>query len=140
MAKQSSKPLPELSWLEPRLRISRAISLFALTGLAVLLVVWNLFFTNRANSAGLSTLAIISIALIPLMIIALGMILGSAKTHIWACILINFYFVHGVLASFSPDKAWLGYAETFLSTLLFCSAFMHTLWQFKYNRKQVGEI
>ena len=140
MAKNSSKPLPELSWLEPRLRISRAISLFSLAGLAALLVVWNLFFTNRVNSAGLGTLAIISIALIPLMIIALGMILGSAKTHIWACILINVYFVHGVLASFSPDKAWLGYAEVFLSSLLFCSAFMHTLWQFKYNRKQAGEI
>jgi len=140
VAKRQSKPLPELSWLEPRLRISRIISLFSLAGLAVLLVVWNLFFSNRANSAGLSTLAIISIALIPLMIIALGMFLGSAKTHIWACILINIYFVHGVLASFSPDKAWLGYAETFFSVVLFCSAFMYTLWSFKYKRKLLGEV
>ena len=140
MAKKNSKPLPELSWLEPRLGIRRAISLFSLVALAVLLVVWNLFFTNRVNSPGLGTLAIISIALIPLIIIALGIILGSAKTHIWACILINIYFVHGVLASFSPDKAWLGYAEIFFSALLFCSAFMHTLWQFKYNRKLAGEV
>lgn len=140
MAKRQSKPLPELSWLEPRLRISRTISLFSLAGLAVLLVLWNLFFTNRTGSAGLGALAIISIALIPLMIIALGMILGSAKTHIWACILINIYFVHGVLASFSPEQAWLGYAETFLSVVLFCSAFMYTLWSFKYKRKLTGEV
>ncbi len=83
---------------------------------------------------------IISFALTPLLVIALGIIFGSEKTHIWACILINIYFVHGVLASFSPDKAWLGYAEIFLSALLFCSAFMHTLWQFKYNRKLAGEV
>lgn len=139
MAKRSPKPLPELSWLEPRLRISRTISLFSLAGLAVLLVVWNLFFINRPNAPGLGALAIISFALIPLIIIALGMILGSAKTHIWACILINIYFVHGVVASFSPDKAWLGYTETFLSVVLFCSAFMYTLWSFKYKRKLLGE-
>lgn len=140
MAKKSSKPLPELSWLEPRLRISRVISLVSLAALAVLLVAWNLFFINRPNAPGLGALAIIIIALTPLIIVALGMILGSAKTHIWACILINIYFVHGVVASFSADKAWLGYAETFFSALLFCSAFMHTLWSFKYKRKLAGEV
>ena len=140
MAKKSPKPLPELSWLKPRLRISRVISLVSLAALAVLLIVWNLFFINRPNAPGLGALAIISIALTPLIIVALGMILGSAKTHIWACILINIYFVHGVVASFSPDKAWLGYAETFLSVLLFCSAFMYTLWSFKYKRKLAGEV
>ncbi len=140
MAKRSPKPLPELSWLEPRLRISRLLSLFSLAGLAVLLVAWNLFFIERPDAPGLGALAIIVIALTPLTIIALGMILGSEKTHIWACILINIYFVHGVVASFSPVQAWLGYTETFLSVLLFCSAFMHTLWSFKYNRKKAGEV
>ncbi len=140
MAKRSPKPLPELSWLEPRLRISRLLSLLSLAGLAVLLVAWNLFFIERPDAPGLGALAIIVIALTPLTIIALGMILGSEKTHIWACILINIYFVHGVVASFSPVQAWLGYTETFLSVLLFCSAFMHTLWSFKYNRKKAGEV
>ncbi|HZJ92865.1 MAG TPA: DUF2069 domain-containing protein [Thiopseudomonas sp.] len=140
MAKRSPKPLPELSWFEPRLRISRLLSLFSLAGLAVLLVAWNLFFIERPDAPGLGALAIIVIALTPLTIIALGMILGSEKTHIWACILINIYFVHGVVASFSPVQAWLGYTETFLSVLLFCSAFMHTLWSFKYNRKKAGEV
>jgi len=140
VAKRSPKPLPELSWLEPRLRISRLLSLFSLAGLAVLLVIWNLFFISRPDAPGLGALAVIVIALTPLTIIALGMILGSEKTHIWACILINIYFVHGVVASFSPVQAWLGYTETFLSVLLFCSAFMHTLWSFKYNRKKAGEV
>lgn len=140
MAKRSPKPLPELSWLEPRLRISRLLSLLSLAGLAVLLVAWNLFFIERPDAPGLGALAIIVIALTPLTIIALGMILGSEKTHIWACILINIYFVHGVVASFSPVQAWLGYTETFLSVVLFCSAFMHTLWSFKYNRKKAGEV
>ncbi len=137
---RTPKPLPELSWLEPRLRISRIISLASLAALAVLLVIWNLFFISRPDAPGLGAVAVISIALIPLIIIALGMLLGSEKTHIWACILINIYFIHGVVASFSPVQAWLGYAETFLSVLLFCSAFMHTLWSFKYKRKLAGEV
>lgn len=139
MAKKSAKPLPELSWLEPRLRISRIISLVSLAALAILLVVWNLFFISRPDAPGLGALAIISIALTPLIIVALGILLGSAKTHIWACILINIYFIHGVVASFSPVNAWLGHTETFLSVVLFCSAFMHTLWSFKYQRKLAGE-
>lgn len=140
MAKKSSKPLPELSWLEPRLRISRIISLVSLAALAILLVVWNLFFISRPNAPGLGAVAIISIALTPLIIVAIGMLFGSTKTHIWACILINIYFIHGVVASFSPVNAWLGYTETFLSVVLFCSAFMHTLWGFKYQRKLAGEV
>ncbi|MDY7218651.1 DUF2069 domain-containing protein [Denitrificimonas sp. JX-1] len=139
MAKKNDKPLPELNWLKPRLRISRLISLVSLAALAALLVVWNLFFINRPDTPGLGAAAIITIALTPLMIVALGMLLGSEKTHIWACILINIYFIHGVVASFSPVNAWLGYTETFLSVLLFCSAFMHTLWSFKYKRKLAGE-
>ena len=137
MAKKSPKPLPELNWLEPRLRISRILSLLSLAALAALLVIWNLYFVDMH---GARPWVIISFALTPLLVIALGIIFGSEKTHIWACILINIYFVHGVLASFSPDKAWLGYAEIFLSALLFCSAFMHTLWQFKYQRKLAGEV
>lgn len=140
MANKMPKALPALSWLEPRLRISRIISLTTLAALAVLLVAWNVFFTNKHNTPGLGALAIIGFALTPLIIVALGMILGSAKTHIWACILINIYFVHGVLASFSPTQAWLGYTETFLSVLLFFSALMHTSWRFKYDRKLAGEI
>ena len=41
-----AKPLPALSWLQPRLSISRAISLFSFFALAVLLVVWNLAFAD----------------------------------------------------------------------------------------------
>lgn len=140
MAKKQAKPLPELSWLEPRLRISRVISLLSPAALAVLLIVWNLFFVSRPGAPGLGALTIIIIALTPLIIVTLGMLLGSEKTHIWACILINIYFIHGVVASFSPVNAWLGYTETFLSVLLFCSAFMHTLWSFKYKRKLAGEV
>ena len=59
MAKKNSKTLPELSWLEPRLRISRAISLVSLAALAVLLIAWNLVFTSRHNTPGLGAFAII---------------------------------------------------------------------------------
>lgn len=137
MAKTSTKPLPELSWFEPRLRISRVLSLVSLAALAILLVAWNLYFTGLN---GALSWVVMAVALSPLAIIALGIILGSEKTHIWACILINIYFVHGVLASLSASNAWLGYLEIFISAVLFFSAFMHTLWSFKYNRKLAGEV
>lgn len=137
MAKKSPKPLPELSWLKPRLRISRVLSLVALAALAVLLVIWNLYF---ADLHGARTWVIMSIELLPLLLIAPGMILGSARTHAWACFLINLYFIKGVLASIDPARAWLGYAETCLSVVLFCSALMYTRWRFQYDRKQAGEV
>ncbi len=86
MAKKSPKPLPELNWLEPRLRISRILSLLSLAALAALLVIWNLYFVDMH---GARPWVIISFALTPLLVIALGIIFGSEKTHIWACILIN---------------------------------------------------
>lgn len=136
MAKKQAKPLPELSWLEPRLAISRVITLIALVALAVLLVIWNAYF---ANLHGARTWLITSIELLPLLVIAPGVILGSARGHAWACFVVNLYFIKGVLASIDPSRAWLGYIETVLSVLLFCSALMYTRWRFQYDRKKAGE-
>src|SRR3989344_4026690 len=43
---KTAKPLPSLEWLQPRLNISRAISLLSFFSLAALLLAWNLWFAN----------------------------------------------------------------------------------------------
>jgi len=136
VANKKSKPLPELSWLVPRLRITRILSLISLTALVILLVIWNAYF---ADLHGARTWLITSIELLPLVLIAPGVLLGTARGHAWACFVVNLYFIKGVLASIDPNRAWLGYTETALSVLLFCSALMYTRWRFQYDRKLAGE-
>ena len=131
-----AKPLPAISWLQPRLSISRAISLFSFFALAVLLVVWNLAF---ADLHGARTEVIMAIELAPLALLAPGMLLGKARAYAWACFVVNLYFIQGVLAAFDPSKALYGWLLTLLSFSLFCAALMYTRWRFQYERKLAGE-
>ena len=131
-----AKPLPALSWLQPRLSISRGISLFSFFALAVLLVVWNLAF---ADLHGARTEVIMAIELAPLALLAPGMLLGKARAYAWACFVVNLYFIKGVLAAFDPARSLLGWIEVLLSASLFCAALMYTRWRFQYDRILAGE-
>lgn len=131
------KPLPELSWLKPRLAISRAITLLSFFALALLLLVWTLFF---ADLHGARPWVILSIELLPLALLAPGLLMGSPRAHAWMCFLVNLYFIKGVLAAFDPARSVLGWAEAVLSLSLFCAALMYTRWRFQYDRKLAGEV
>ena len=135
MAK-TAKPLPSLVWLQPRLNISRAASLLSFFGLGTLLVVWNLWF---ANVPGKLLWVVLGAQLVPLLLLAPGIILGNARAHAWACFVVNLYFIQGVLAAFDPSKALYGWLLTGLSFSLFCAALMFTRWRFQYERKLAGE-
>ncbi|MDO9625471.1 MAG: DUF2069 domain-containing protein [Pseudomonas sp.] len=135
MAK-TPKPLPALDWLKPRMAVSRAISLASFLALAVLLLVWNLVF---ANIPGKLLWVILAFQLVPLLLLAPGLILGNARAHAWACFVVNLYFIQGVLAAFDPSKALYGWAQAVLSVSLFCAALMYTRWCFQYDRKLAGE-
>ncbi|WP_137820599.1 DUF2069 domain-containing protein [Pseudomonas sp. 2FG] len=135
MAK-TPKPLPALSWLAPRLALSRALSLLSFGGLALLLLIWNLVY---ADLHGARPWVILSIELAPLLILAPGLLLGSARAHAWTCFVVNLYFIKGVLAAFDPSRSWLGWSETLLSLTLFCAALLYTRWRFQYDRKLAGE-
>lgn len=130
------KPLPALAWLKPRMAISRAISLASFLALAVLLLVWNLVF---ADIPGKLLWVIVAFQLVPLLLLAPGLILGNARAHAWACFVVNLYFIQGVLAAFDPSKALFGWAQAVLSVSLFCAALMYTRWCFQYDRKLAGE-
>jgi uncharacterized membrane protein len=133
---KTPKPLPELSWLKPRLAISRAISLLSFFALALLLLVWTLVF---ADLHGARPWVILSIELLPLALLAPGLLMGNARAHAWMCFLVNLYFIKGVLAAFDPARNVLGWAEAVLSLILFCAALMYTRWRFQYDRKLAGE-
>ena len=133
---RTPKPLPSLDWLSPRLKLSRALSLFSFFALLVLLLAWNLGF---ADLHGARTWVVLSIQLVPLLLLAPGLLLGNARAHAWACFVVNIYFIQGVLATIDPARALFGALETIISLSLFCSALLYVRWKFQYDRKLAGE-
>lgn len=131
-----AKPLPSLEWLQPRLNVSRVASLLSFFSLTALLLVWNLHY---ANIPGKLLWVILGLQLTPLLLLAPGLLLGNARTHAWACFVVNLYFIQGVLAAFDPSKALYGWLLSLLSFSLFCAALMYTRWRFQYERKLAGE-
>lgn len=130
--KKKDKPLPPLEWLQARMRLMHFASLFLLIALAILLVVWNQFF---ADLHGARTWVISGIELFPLLLVAPGMLLGSARVHAWACFVMNLYFIKGVLAWIDPARVWLGMLETLISVTLFITALLYVRWRYQYERK-----
>ena len=135
MAKKP-KILPSIDWLEPRVRISRAASLLCFFGLIGLLCAYYLVF---ADLHGARPWVILLIELVPLLLLAPGMISGSPRGHSWMCFVVNLYFIKGVLAAFDPARALLGWLEVVISLGLFVSALLYVRWRFQYERRMAGE-
>ncbi|MGQ7817708.1 hypothetical protein B6S59_07350 [Pseudomonas sp. A46] len=130
------KTLPALEWLAPRMGASRVVSLASFLSLAALLTINTLFF---ADLHGARTWVVLTIELVPLLLLAPGIIMGNARAHAWACFVVNLYFIQGVLAAIDPARMLFGWLEAGLSLLLFCAALLYTRWRFQYNRKLAGE-
>ena len=133
---RAKKPLPSLEWLEPRVKLSRALSLFSFIALLTLLLVWNLAF---ADLHGARIGVVLAIQLLPLALLAPGMLMGNARAHAWTCFVVNLYFIQGVLAAIDPARALFGVLEAVISFGLFCCALLYTRWRFQYDRKLAGE-
>lgn len=133
---RAKKPLPSLQWLQPRLKLSRALTLLSFIVLLALLLVWNLLF---ADLHGARIGVVLAIQLVPLALLAPGLLMGNARAHAWACFVVNIYFIQGVLAAIDPARALFGVLEAVISFGLFCSALLYTRWRFQYDRKLAGE-
>ncbi|WXL24333.1 DUF2069 domain-containing protein [Ectopseudomonas mendocina] len=133
---RTPKPLPSLEWLKPRLLISRVATLSSFLALIALLLVWNLHFANIPEKL---LWPVIGLQVVPLLILAPGLLIGNARAHAWTCFVVNIYFIQGVLAAFDPSKAVYGWLLTLFSLSLFCAALMYTRWRFQYERKLAGE-
>ncbi|MBD9675618.1 DUF2069 domain-containing protein [Pseudomonas sp. PDM18] len=136
---RKNKPLPPMEWLKPRLAASRAVALGSFIGLILLIVIWDVLFADAHGGAHWVPWAFLGFKLLPLLVVAPGILIGSARGHAWACYVINLYFILGVLNAFDPNHAIFGWAEIILSVSLFCSALMYTRWRFQYDRKLAGE-
>jgi len=133
---RKNKPLPSLDWLKPRLRLTRGLSLALYLALLLLLLVWNLAF---ADLHGARTWVVLLIELVPLLILAPGLLPGSARAHAWLCFVVNLYFIKGVLAALDPQRTLLGWSEALLSFALFCCALLYVRWRFQHDRRLAGE-
>lgn len=128
---RNTKPLPSIDWLLPRLRFCRAVSLISFLGLAALLLIWNLGYAAVPSSL---LWAVLAFQMLPLLLLAPGIIGGHPRTHSWACFVVNLYFIQGVLAAFDPSKQVFGWLEILLSLSLFTSALFYTRWCAQYQR------
>ncbi|AKN27924.1 hypothetical protein AB691_3050 [Stutzerimonas stutzeri] len=118
------------------MKSSRVISLASFFGLAALLAVWNLAF---ADLHGARIWVVLSIQLIPLALVAPGMLAGSPRAHAWTCFIVNLYFIQGVLAAIDPARMIYGVLEAAISLTLFVAALLYTRWSYQYERKAAGE-
>nr|WP_218952968.1 DUF2069 domain-containing protein [Pseudomonas sp. BMW13] len=118
------------------MKLSRALSLFSFVALLLLLLVWNLAF---ADLHGARIGVVLAIQLLPLALLAPGIVLGNARAHAWACFVVNLYFIQGVLAAIDPARALFGVLEALISFNLFCCALLYTRWRFQYDRKLAGD-
>lgn len=133
MAKKN-KPLPPKEWLLPRVKLTRISSLLLLGALAALLLIWNFVVADLGSAR---PWIISAVELLPLLLVAPGVILGSPRTHAWLAFVLNLYFIKGVLAWFDPNRLWLGVFETLLSVALFVSAVLYTRWRYQLQRHQM---
>lgn len=133
---RKKKPLPPLDVLLPKQKLARIASLTLLAALTVLLSVWYLLVTDLH---GARPWVILGIHLVPLALVAPGMILGQPRAHAWACYILNIYFIQGVITAFEPGRMTYGILEAVTSALLFTSCMMYTRWTFQVQRKQAGE-
>lgn len=127
----ADKPLPSLAYLEPRLRITRWLSLIGYLGVMLTLLVYNALF---AELHGANPVVIIGTLLVPLLIFLPGILLGNVRAHAWLCFAINLYFIYGVLVCFQPGRLIYGGLLVGLSLLYFIPAMGYVRWGFQAKR------
>lgn len=131
---RTPKPLPSLEWLQPRLRITRWLSLLSYLGLMALLTI-----ATALAYDGKPMWSLLALQLLPLLILLPGILFGNARGHAWALFAINLYFIQGVLSAFHPALTLFALLECGLTLLFFCAAMMYTRYRFQYNRRLAGE-
>ncbi len=134
----SKKPklLPQLDYLQPRINVSRWVSLIGYLGLMLGMLAYNVLV---ADMHGANPVIIIGVQLLPLLIFLPGMLSGHVRTHAWLCFAINLYFIQGVLICFQPGRLNYGLFMSGFSVLYFIAALYFVRWSFQAQRVRQGE-
>ena len=84
-------------------------------------LILTLFFNSLAMTTGLTitTLVIWLIQTAPLLIFLPGLHRSRMRSYAWLSFVVLMYFIHGVLAAFTPGKLIVGLFETAFCCLLF---------------------
>jgi len=91
----------------------------------VLLFYYGLFVVLFLNSLGMTTglspttLVMWILQVAPLTLFSLGLHRARVRTYQWLSFVVLMYFVHGVLAAFTPGRLTLGISEVTICCLLF---------------------
>ncbi len=93
------------------------------------------YYLLIADLHGARPWVILLIELVPLLILAPGMLLGSARGHSWMCFVVNLYFIKGALAAYDPNRQWFGVLEMLASLAVFCTALLYVRWRYQLNRR-----
>ena len=128
---RADKPLPPLSYLQPRIRLSRLLAALGYAGLLACLFIYNAFI---ADLHGANPLVIVSVLIVPLLIFLPGIALGNVRAHAWLCFAINLYFIYGVQTTFVPGKLLYGSVLVGSTVLYFIAALVYVRWSYQAQR------
>lgn len=132
---KANKPLPPLSYLEPRVRISRWLATLAYLMLMGWLLLYNLFI---GDLHGANPLIISGVQLLPLLIFLPGVLQGNARVFAWLCFAINLYFIYGVLTCLQPGRELDGGIMVATSSIYFIAALGYVRWSFQAQRVRLA--
>lgn len=136
MSRRKKKPQPSLKGLTHRRRLSRILSLISFLSLATLVAGWNLFY---ADLHGARPWVIAGVQLLPLLIVAHGVIRGKPQAHTWTCFIVNLYLIQGIQALMIPERQLYGALSSACSLVLFVSALLYVRWSGQYRCKAASE-
>ncbi len=127
-----AKILPPLSVLEPKIKISRYLTVICYFLLLISLTLWYLFLYPIDTA---HPWVIWLLHFLPLAAFIKVIQTGNPRGHAWLCFLLILYFNEAVLAATTVlETRWLGIFNSFVIVILFISAMMYARWAGQYKR------
>ena len=127
-----AKVLPPISFLKPRVKLCRYLTVGCYFSLLISFSAWYLIIhpVNTANHWVIWLLHFLPLAAFIKVIQT-----GNPRGHAWLCFLLILYFNEAVLAATTVvSSMWYGIFNTLMVTVLFISAMMYARWAGQYAR------
>ncbi len=96
---------------------ARLLVLISAYALLILTFLRTGLMLNMVSIAGLFAWGIQAL---PMALLLPGLHASRPRTYAWLGFIVQFYFIHGVLLAFNPDRLVWGLAHIALTVLIFC--------------------
>lgn len=113
----SSTDTESAGGLPASVRNARLLVLGAAYALLVLIFLRTGLMLSMVSIAGLFAFGIQAL---PMALLLPGLHASRPRTYAWLGFIVQFYFIHGVLLAFNPDRLVWGLAHIALTVLIFC--------------------